>query len=330
MPTTRSSAPWAAAAQRLGCVVALGLIAAGCSVNTYKPAIDRFGTATQQAREAYTKMEATVLAAHAEDLRQQMLRGDLRATLKPGTCNVRSERCEIMVVDRSGKSQPLHDQFDNINALMGDIADYAANLRAIVASDAPQQVTASVGAAAGSIKALSANIAKIKGAGADKNAAFIEPAANIIGWAVGEFVNLLQVDALRKATARANPVIQEALPILQESAIAASSVANAGFAKRVADLREAYRRAPGDRAALDRFEKEVRDFDTALRATSPAVFDAMATAHGDLTDALAGKNVSVADAYAAIEQFAAKAEALYKLIAALEAAAKASKKQNTR
>lgn len=306
-------------------ILSVGL--AGCSVNTYKPAVDRFAAATQQAQEAYSKMEATVLSSHAEGLRQQLLRGERRATIRAGSCKEQSENCEILIVDRNGKMVPLHEKFENINLLMGGISDYAANLRAIVASEAPQQVSASFSAAAGSIKNLDSTIVKIKASAAGANPALIDASANIAGWLAGEYVNLLQVDALRKATASADPVIQKALPILQESATAAAATINADFAQRVDAQREAYRRTPGDRAALDRFEKAVREFDTALKATSPSVFGAMGVAHRDLTEALAGKNVTLADAYAAIEQFAKKAENLHKLFAALEAAAKAPEKK---
>src|SRR5215475_3278023 len=74
--------------------MALSATSAGCSVNTYKPAVDRFATATQQAQDAYTKMETTVLASHAEELRQQLLRGERRATLKAGSCLEQSKNCE--------------------------------------------------------------------------------------------------------------------------------------------------------------------------------------------------------------------------------------------
>ena len=309
------------------CLAVLTTALAGCSVNTYKPAVDRFATATHQAQDAYTKMESTVLASHAETLRQQLLRGERRATLKPGSCKEQSKDCEILIVDRKGTTVPLHEKFENINLLMSGIAAYAANLQAIATSDAPQQVTASLSAAAGSIKNLDAALASIKGSTASQDAAVIDASANIAGWVAGEYVNQLQVDALRKATARANPVIQKALPILQEAATSAAITVNAGYAEQVDAQREAYRRAPGDRAALDRFEKAVLDFDTALKGTSPAVFDAMAVAHRDLTDALAGKNVTLADASAAIEEFAKKAESLHKLVVALEAAAKPPEKK---
>lgn len=312
-------------ARHLLSLVLLAVSSAACSVNTYKPAVDRFGTAMQQARDAYGKMEAVVLASRTEALRKDVLGGKLRVSLKPNTCNVQSASCELLVIGNS-KAEPLHPKFENINLLLGELTDYAANLRAIVASDTPQQVTASFGAASGSIKSLSASVAKISGK-PDEVSAFVEPSANIAGWIVGEFVNALQVSALRKATARADGVVQRALPILQESATASANVINAGLAKRVEELKEAQRLAPADRQALDRLDAAARELDTALKATSPAVFADMAAAHRDLTAALSGSRITLEDAYAAIQQFATKAEALYKMIAALEAAAKPPAKQ---
>lgn len=100
------------------CLAMRSVALAGCSVNTYKPAVDKFAAATQQAQEAYNRMEATVLSSHAKGLRQQLLRGERRATIRAGSCKEQSENCEILIVDRNGKMVPLHEKFENINLLM--------------------------------------------------------------------------------------------------------------------------------------------------------------------------------------------------------------------
>lgn len=298
------------------------LLAGGCAVSTFKPQVDGFATATGQASEAYADMQATVLSAHSERLKQRALKGEMRVRQQPGDCLTTSERCRLEVVAVGGKSEALVPELRNITLLLHEIANYAASLQAVVNSDTPQQVTANLAAAGGSIQNLAAEIAKLpQGAqiGTDIGA-FAAPTANLAAWIAGEYINLLQVEALRKATAGADPVIQQSRIVLEGASQAATDTTRATLADQLDNIREDYVKAPNDRSRLERLMSAAADYDKVLTATAPGIFADMAAAHHELTDHLAGKNITLADVSAAVDRFATKAAALHDIVASFRAA----------
>ena len=305
-----------------GLLVAAALVAGGCSINTYKPAVDGFAVAAGKASGAYAGLQTTVLSAHTERLEQSALTGKVRVRYRPNDCQTQSQRCRLEVTGGGKPPEDLVPELGNITLLMHEIADYAANLQAVVNSDTAEQVSANLSAAGGSIKNLSGELAKAPGAGqaAGDIGAFATPSANLAAWIAGEYVNSLQVEALRKATQSADPVIQQARSVLDGAASAAADVTRSGLADQLDAIRDDYLGASNDRGRLERLMSAAADYDKVLTATAPGVFADMAMAHHELTDHLAGRNVSLADAFAAIQRFGAKADALQGIIDEFRAA----------
>ena len=300
----------------------MALCAGGCAVGSYKPSVDAFATATGKASDAYAGLQAAIISAHTSALERQALQGKLRIHPVPGDCGTESARCRLEATSKAETSQALAPEFSSIVVVMHDIADYAAGLQGIVNADAAQQVGASLTAAAGSVVTLANEVATLPGGkplGVDP-AALAAPSASIAAWLAGEYINLLQVDALRKATGAADPHIQQARRLLEGVATAALTTMRADAADEVGRAKDALVDAPKDKDKLDRLVAAAAKFDTMLTAKPDAVFADMAAAHRKLTDSLDGKNITVAEVFAAVQQFAQRAEALGKLLAQLQAA----------
>ena len=309
-------------------VIAVGL--AGCSPTTYKPAVDDFATASVKASTAYLALRDDMIAADLERRKQRTLRRELQIRPLKGDCGDETERCRLEAVDRDGKVEPLVTELPGINAALTGITDYAAALQAVVNADTASKVNASLAAASASINTMAASLAKIPGgetASAD-TAAFATPVGAAAGWLAGQYVIYLQIDALREAATKANPVIKTAGHILSSAHKLAVRQLRRTSAARANAARNAYRDSPRDAAALDRFIAASADDDRVRTATHDDPFTAMVEAHDKLTQRLNGKDISQADLTAVVKDFSQRAEALRKIVADIQAARDKLKKTN--
>ena len=297
------------------------LAAGGCTIGTYKQPVDTFADATKKANDAYAGLQQSIIQAHVERLKQQAMAQRLQVRRARGDCELTSQSCGLEVVPRDGAPIALTinpSRFSNLVAVMQGVTTYATNLQAIVAADTAKQVTEQTAAAVASAEQI-AKTAKDNNVApdvADVVTANAEPVANLANWLVGEYVNALQVSGLRKATEHADPVIAEIARALNVAANGGGDAVNEPLVKAYGEAQDARANVSerGSRAALDRLVTAAANLDTALHASDPTTFTDMAAAHHALTQRLAGEHVSLADVSAAIQQFAAKAEQLQKLV----------------
>ena len=287
------------------------LAAGGCSATSYKPAIDGFANASGKASEAYMALETNVLSAQTERLKRLALAGKAQVRPFEQDCTFKANHCRLEVMEKGGKAQLLPPpNFGKISLLLNGITKYATNLQAIVNSQTAQQVSASLIAAGGSIKDLAS---MAPGSVADISA-FAVPSANLAAWVAGQYVNQLQVSALRNATRAADPVIQKSAARLKDIAASAKDPALADATDAVEADQAAYQAAPRDRSKLEQLMQTAAVDDALLAAPAASVFSDMGEAHGKLTRSLQGQDVTLAEALAAVESFAAEATQLQGLV----------------
>lgn len=309
----------------MGTVLSVG----GCAVGTYQQPVETFADATAKANDAYAGLQQSIIQAHVERLKQQALTQRLQVRRAPGDCEMLSQSCRLEVVPRVGAPAALtidQSRFANLLAVMQGVTIYAANLQAIVTAGTAKQVTEQTAAAVASAEQI-AKIAKdnkVAPGLADVVTANAEPVANLVNWLVGEYINALQVSGLRTAVERADPVIADIAAALNVAAKGGRDAVNEPLVKAYGDAQDARANLSerSSRAALDRLVTAAANLDIALHAADPTTFTDMAAAHHTLTERLAGNNVSLADVSVAIQQFAAKAEQLQKLVEALRDANK--------
>jgi hypothetical protein len=301
-------------------LVLLGISA--CSVTDYQQPITRFAGATKNAESALNNLNTEVTSAYTKLLRAQAVAGQGLVEVPPGDCLFSSAHCRLDLLDRDGQTQPLTPPaaLANMTALMASISTYANNLVALVSADTAAAVAANVNATLGSIDSLAETVEK---AGGDTQpvdlAAYTTPAGEAVLWIVGQYTASVKLDGLRRATKEAQPVIAQAAAVFEKAAALAANIPKDAMAQEVSQRLDAFDSSPSQQN-LEDLITSANQFNQFLEAKPADVFAKMNAAHEALTRQLQGDDVSLAQAVARIESFAAEAETLAKIAQAFAAA----------
>ena len=306
----------------LAVLTVVGLLA-GCAADSYKATVGEFADAVSKADTALQTLH-TEMNRNTTELRfRQAAAGKVKISPPDDSCARTAEDCRLMV-DQNGKLTTLPSATDEFKAgeLMHGLARYANNLKAIVESDSGAKATEHLNAAAGSLQSLG------KAAGKDTTGLgqFAVPVGNLLAWAVGEYVNLLQVQYLRDATSKGSGYVTGASSAARAVASNEQKTIRSATYKGFTDANEEYISAVKNHAAFDKLVASAAAYDAVLKTHADAVFTALDDAHDKLAKRLAGKDVTPAELAAAVQGFSAKVDAFWKLIQAVEAAAKPSDK----
>ncbi len=222
---------------------------------------------------------------------------------------------------------------------MGSITTYANNLVALVSADTAAKVTTNVNATLASVDSLASTVETVSAAQAKQTnqpkpekqpvdlSAFKTPVGDAASWIVGQYVASVKLDGLKRATTEAQPVIAKATNLLQFAAKQAAIDPLATMADDVNQRLEAFNSSRTQRTQqnLEQLIQSANKLNQLLEAKPSDVFAKMNDAHEALTNQLQGKNVTLPEAIAKIETFAAEAETLSKIAKSFVAAA--SKKE---
>jgi hypothetical protein len=303
-------------------VVLVGLTA--CSVTDYQEPITKFATASHNAETALNALNTEVTDAYTALLRERAIAGEALVEIAEGDCVVRSEHCRLNLFNRDESSEPLTPPpvLGNMVALMESISIYADNLAALVSADTAAAVTTHVNAALGSVESLANTVEAAGGAKpAVDLSAYRTPVGDAFRWIVGQYVATVKLNGLRRATREAQPVIAEATRTFEIAAEHAAVVPQALMAADV-DKRLAAFGSSRTQDDLAKLIQSASQFNQFLEVNPSNVFAKMNAAHEALTNQLQGKDVTLAQALARIQIFAAEAEALANIARSFSAAAK--------
>ncbi|MEZ5830017.1 MAG: hypothetical protein R3D05_02420 [Dongiaceae bacterium] len=312
-------------ARRAITALLLALGAAACSTADYSKPVNDFAAATGNAKSALTDLNAEVTAAYRVYLDKSIAKGDLLLTHESNDCEVESDRCRLIVLDKNGENAgdyPPEPPLTRMTLLMGEIDGYAANLKALLEDNTAQQVEADVNAALGSIQHLATTVSELQtppGAAPADIPQFATPVGEGVNWVLGQYIERVKFKGLQRATAEAKPVIRRAADLFD----IASSVAAAPrveMANEVAAAQDAAQTSR-DRTGNDAYAKAAAKFDALLAEGPPEMFQRMAAAHDALAESLQGEHMSLATVNARIQDFAAQAEQLAKILRDLRALA---------
>jgi hypothetical protein len=306
-------------------VIALMVTVSACSVTDYQEPITQFATASKNAETALNALNTEVTDAYTALLRERAVAGEALVEEPEGDCLFDSEHCRLDLLARDGTTQPLTPPpaLRNMVALMESITSYADNLVALVSADTAAAVTTNVNATLGSIESLAETVEKAGGAKQSVNlAAYRTPVGEAASWLVGQYVARVKLDGLRRATTEAQPVIAEATSVFEVAADQAAVVPRATMAEDVRQRLAAFDSSHSEQN-LEQLIQSADQFNQFLEAKPSDVFAKMNAAHEALTNQLQGKDVTLAEAIARIESFAAEAERLVKIARSFAAAANA-------
>lgn len=294
------------------------LAMAGCSTADYAKPIDDFAAATSNAKSTLSELNVQVTNAYRAYLDRSIAKGDVLLTHDEGNCEVESDRCRLILLNKDGKNvgfYPPEPPLTNMSILMGEIDSYAGNLKALLQADTKEKVEANVNAALGSIQALATTVADMQtpaGQKPDPIPQFATPVGEGVNWVLGQYIERVKFKGLQRATADAKQVIRDAADLFDKAAslAAAPRVEMANEVSAAQDAAQTNR----DAASNDAFAKSAAKFDALLVAGPPELFQRMATAHDSLAENLQGEGVSLATVYAHIQEFAEQAEQLAKIL----------------
>jgi hypothetical protein len=330
---------WASGWGRPGLVGALFVGFTACSVTDYRQPITTFATATQNAETALNSLNREVTDAHAAQLRQKAIAGE--ALVEKEGCLAESEHCSLNLHYRPKDNKPDEPltppaALGHMVALMASITTYADNLVTLVGADTATKVTTNVNSTLGSIGSLASTVETV-GAAQAKQAnqpkpekqpvdlsAFKTPVGDAASWIVGQYVASVKLEGLKRATTAAQPVIAKATNLLQFAAKQAAIEPRATMAEDVTQRFNAFE-SSRTQQNLQQLIQSANQLNQFLEAKPSDVFAKMNDAHKALTDQLQGKNVTLPEAIAKIETFAAEAESLSRIAKSFVAAA--SKKE---
>ena len=303
-------------------VCLLGLVTA-CSVANYQKPVSDFAAATENAEKALIALNQQVTEAYAETIRARALKGDWIILATSGDCNLISIRCRLKVDKPDGSNELFEPDplLGNIVTLMRPITAYAKGLTGIVNADTTDKVATHVNATLGSVENLAKTVDKISGSSTAANVtAYKTSFGKAVNWLIGQYVAKVQLDGLRKATEAANPVMQQVVFIVENSAEFAADISKSEPQKEFEAAKKKYDddQQAGNTNALgknvDVLAKKATAYDRVLLAKPSSVYAKLGEAHAALTGNLHDDEISLVTVTARIESFAAEVKTLVDII----------------
>lgn len=311
-------APTRAALVWIGAAIML----AACSTADYAQPVNTFAEASGEAENALVALNDSVTEGYANYVRSLASNGDGLVEIADGDCLVASERCRLTVfvrADGSEKQLAPDAALANMLAVMTGIRAYADNLTRIVTADTAKAASANVNATIGSVQNLAAIVAAQLGEPGIALPDIAAPASAAANWLLGQYVESVKLDGLRHATATAQPVVAEAAGLFEQAGDVAAVVPKTLLVADVQRRLDVYRQT-GSEADLDRLIAAADAYDSFLVAKPRQVFASLREAHDALAESLNNEDLTLAQAMAKIEVFAAEAGAFAKIMKDLSSA----------
>ena len=300
-------------------VAALCVLLAACGTSDYQKPIQTFSDATELTRQSLHGYTDALVAQVRDGRMQEALESPRSVKYEQGGCLVSSKRCRIVLQGEGEEPKQLSpdEPIPKILALMDAIAAYADGLNAIATSDSAGKAEASLASVDGSLQQL----ASLAGQQGQALQGYAAPAAAAAGWIFGEYIDSVRYRALQDATKRADPVIGDAVRVLQDVAKEVNIANRAALAETVSKRKDAFRAAESE-SSLESLLAAAAAYDAALTAAPSGVFEKLRESHAELTKALNTEGISFAAAFAKMESLKAEAEKLKKIVSAFVAASK--------
>jgi len=299
-------------------LLAFILPAAACSTADYSKPVNDFAAATDKAQTALSELNTQVTEAYRQVLEKRILSGEVFLTPDDGGCQVTSQRCRLIAVDKGNSREfyPPRPPLARMTQVMAEINLYAANLKAVVEADTASKVEANVNAALGSVQTLAQTVAEARaGAGAQPISIpqFATPAGEAINWIIGQYVASVKLKGLQNATGAAKQVVHDATELFMITSVFASDVPKADLAEEVSGAITAFREARNE-SNLNKLTQAADKYDALLVSAPPQLFKSLGAAHDALAENLQGEPVTLVTAIARIEAFANEASKVAKIL----------------
>ena len=291
----------------------LCVAAAGCSSSQLTPAVSAFAQSTQAAEQALIQHNKTLNEALVSE-------GDRWALASPGrnvlaqTGDCAANRCRLIVVTPTGTDAPFTPTAGQVTALMASFGAYASSLQAILSAADPLALSKATDAAKTSIVNFAATVESAATfAGADATgfganaAAVAGPLTQIATIALTRYTDMRKVAAVKAAVLAMDPVLADAVPILERTAVLARETQVVAAGRHFDAVRNIYRRGPVTPKALADLRNAAVLYDAVLQSRPSDLFTKLQAAHGSLARAVRGRNLSMRELWPLLEELSAEA-----------------------
>jgi hypothetical protein len=308
-------------------VIALCLVLAACTTASDEQEVIRaFSTATGTATQALKTYDEATAARETAKVRTKAVSdpgGVITLDERGEECATSSQQCQAFYkAPDDANQQPLtvRTLIPNHIAAANAIAAYAAALKEVADADARPQVGAALDKATAAVGSLANLVQPGSGAGLQ---AIAGPSASALTWLYGKYQEEVKMNALRDATQKMNPIMQEAAGLFGDEAELAVVSARAAGAQALDDAKDAFSKTPST-ATINGVATATEAFDQQLKAPARMVFNSLAETHQMITTALVERPKSLEGIYTALSKLVADAATLSGIARDLKAAVSAS------
>ena len=324
--------------RRLATVVNAGtaaILLASCATTNYEQPILDLQTAIDSSITTINALDAKATATQNARWRTQIADGRLLLTEGDNDCRIDADACRLFVESSnpySRKQYPGVSLTPNSKASLSALRLYVGRLHSIVSADTVGEVRTATNAALGGVQQIDEAVAKATGRQVTSEiAAFEEPLTAAVSWLVGRYVDSVKRRALASAMRQAQPAVDRLAGSHQAfgSAFAALETVEPrdGFLSAQKAFDNAADAGTLTLTVIDDYVAAANSYNTVLNASALAPLSAFAEAHGQLAHQLNDKrDVSMSDAYAAINRLLAEAKTLKSIVDAFDKAIENSKR----
>lgn len=295
----------------------LALLLAGCAIGDYRQPVEALASAATSSQQALSEYSEAITTQVRASRRQQALAAPNRVAWPDGDCISTSMQCRLNI---DGQTLTPTSPIPNLLALLAEIKNYTDGLKAIVESDTRAKVETSLASANGSLQ----NLAKLVERPGINLEGFAAPVTAAAGWIAGVYIDHLRYEALKTATRNANPLIKQAVPILERVAAEASRAQHAMLAEVVSTRNDEFRVGTNE-GTLTRLMSAAEAYENVLRHPPAPIFKKLAEAHDSLTRALNNRDISLDTAFAQLQSLKSDAEKLKDIVNAFVKASNATR-----
>jgi len=312
------------ALSRLAALVVCFALGACASAQDFQQPIGDFATATSSATTALQSLDQTETANYNALALSEALKDPSLIASRSGDCRLQnSTGCTVVVKPAEAGGTPLplgvKSLVPNSIQIMTVVANYANALKTLSTADSTPAVQDGLGKTLGAAVSVASTINAPMGS---LISAIQQPLTQTGVYLFQQYQNAATVDAMRRATTAADPVIQQAMGVLSDEYIAVQNAAIARASDDYEDKLIAARAPGGGEAAINALIASANTFDDELKLRNTNIYAQVATAHQQLTQALQDPDVSLTDAIAQIQVLVQQIKNVQTIAADIQAANK--------
>jgi hypothetical protein len=289
------------------------LLLSGCAdTDQFQAPIASFAAAADSSATSFSALDAAS-AANLTALRQAEALQVKRVAYAGSDCALTSKGCSLYFRQGTGSDpKPVYvaSVVPKSVAFINGIRDYANALNQLEKADATADVQSAFSSAMGTVSAVAGALNLPAG---EASAMLNKPLSATIGWSFGEYQNQIKDEALKSATKAADPIIQQAMPILDAELRFAREAQTSELEQDVQTKDDAFSHQP-TAANLKADVQAANTLDAALSSKPSDLFDSLAVAHSKLAAAIQNPKSNPSGSITAIASFVQQAQNVEQMI----------------